>query len=143
MKYLLFSLLLFFISLDQSVQAEQVQDSKLITVERFVKAFNDRDIDAMLALTTDDISWHYVSGAEVATETVGKKALAKSMENYFKSCSSCRSKLLQVMATKERISAWEEASWETPSGKKAQSSLSVYEFKDGLIQSVYYFPTEK
>jgi len=65
------------------------------------------------------------------------------MKGYFKSCPSFRSSLLKVMATQERISAWEEASWQTESGRKAQTSLSVYEFKDGLIQRVYYFPSEK
>jgi len=43
-----------------AVHAEQKDDTKFNAVERFVKAFNDRDIDAMLALASEDITWHYV-----------------------------------------------------------------------------------
>ncbi|WP_395374016.1 nuclear transport factor 2 family protein [Marinicella sp. W31] len=118
-------------------------DKKIQVTHQFIKAFNNQNVEQMLVLVSEDITWHYVSGAEVSTETVGKKALAESMRNYFSSCPSCRSKLIRIMATQERISAWEEASWEADSGRKKQTSLSVYEFKDDLIQRVYYFPTEK
>ena len=126
------------------LQAETLESvQKKHTIEQFIKAFNNQSVEQMLSLVSEDITWHYVSGAEVSTETIGKQALAESMRSYFTSCPSCRSRLISMMATQERISAWEEASWEVEATRKKQTSLSVYEFKGDLIQRVYYFPAEK
>ena len=37
----------------------------------------------------------------------------------------------------------ERSTWQGKPGKKSQASLSVYEFRNGLITRVYYYPVEK
>jgi len=48
-----------------------------------------------------------------------------------------------VQMTKLRVAALEKASWQGKSGPNSQSSLSVYEFRNGLIARVYYYLAEK
>jgi hypothetical protein len=84
-----------------------------------------------------------IDGDQIAMESRGKSALIASMDAYFSSCPSCQSTLLGTISTPGRISAVESASWLGKSGGKSQRAISVYEFSDGLIKRVYYFPAEK
>jgi len=112
-------------------------------VRDHVAAFNARDIDAMLAKVTDDIVWMNVSGKAVSVESEGKEALRKGMTAYFKSLPSARSELIWVQSSPGRVAALEKASWEGKSGPRSQVSIAVYEFHEGLIKRVHYFPSEK
>ena len=111
-------------------------------VREFVDAFNARTIDLMIEMTAEKIQWMIIDGAKVSIETEGRTALRESMERYFRSCSSCKSSLEWVQTAGSRVTAMERASWSGKDGTKSQRSLSVYEFQDGKILRVYYFPAE-
>lgn len=111
-------------------------------VRQFVEAFNNRNLDQMLAAVDEKVQWLTVEGTKVAVETEGKQALSDSMKKYFKSCPSCRSSLVWVQTAGSRVTAMERATWTGKNGQKAQSSVSVYEFQEGKILRVYYFPAE-
>ncbi|MEL6868505.1 MAG: nuclear transport factor 2 family protein [Pseudomonadota bacterium] len=121
---------------DDTMTSEQI-------VHRFVEVFNAHDVDRMLEMVTDDVQWLSVDGDDIAVEASGKAQLRSGMTDYFASCTSCKSRLVHVFSTADRVSALEEASYETDSGLQTQRSLSVYEFSGSLIKRVYYFPTEK
>jgi uncharacterized protein (TIGR02246 family) len=123
-------------------QAVPAQPDHAATVRRFVDAFNARDIDAMLALATDDVEWLSVDGAKISVETSGKDALRKSMTAYFKSCPTCRGAVDIRTVTAARVAAVETASWVDANGPRSQQSLSVIEFDEGRIRRVYYYPIE-
>jgi hypothetical protein len=123
-----------------SAQESKPNDAR---VREFVAAFNARDIDGMLARVTEDIAWLNVSGKTVSVETEGKEALRKGMESYFKSLPSARSELIWVQSSPIRVATLEKASWDGKSGPRAQVSIAVYEFQEGLIKRVYYHPSEK
>ena len=125
------------------VYADESASSNLRTVEDFIAAFNAHDSRAMAAYMAEDVDWLSVDGEKIAAESRGKSALIASMDAYFRSCPSCQSALLGTISTAGRISAVEVASWQGESGPKSQRAISVYEFSDGLIQRVYYFPAEK
>jgi hypothetical protein len=112
-------------------------------VRDYVAAYNQQNLDAMMSMVTDDVQWLSVAGDKVAVEAQGKGKLRESMGAYFKSTPSARSELEWVQVTASRVAALERASWEARSGKKSQASLSVYEFRGGLISRVYYYPAEK
>ncbi len=112
-------------------------------VRAYVSAFNQREIDTMMSMVSDDIQWLSVAGDTIAVETEGKPRLRESMASYFKSMPSAKSELEWVQATASRVAALERASWEGKSGPRSQSSLCVYEFRDSLISRVYYYPVEK
>jgi hypothetical protein len=123
--------------------AADKQKSNEQMVRDYVAAFNSRDVDAMLSMVTEDIQWLTVAGDKLAIETDGKPKLRQSMAAYFKSNPSAKSELEWVQVTKLRVAALEKSSWQGKAGPKSQSSLSVYEFRDGLIARVYYYPAEK
>ena len=112
-------------------------------VRDYVSAFNKREIDTMLGMVTDDMQWLSVAGDKITVETQGKPHLRESMAAYFKSEPTAKSELEWVQVTASRVAAMERASWQSKSGPKSQASLSVYEFRDGLISRVYYYPVEK
>jgi hypothetical protein len=112
-------------------------------VRTYILAFNERQIDTMLQMVTDDVQWISVTGDKLTVETQGKEQLGESLAAYFKSTPSAKSELEWVQATSARVAALERASWQAKSGPKSQSSLCVYEFRDGLIARVYYYPVEK
>ena len=111
-------------------------------VRDYVAAFNAQNIDSMLSMVTDDLQWLSVVGDKVTVETQGKQKLRESMAAYFKS-TKAKSELEWVQTTASRVAALERASWQGKSGPKSQASLSVYEFRGGLISRVYYYPAEK
>ena len=122
-------------------QTNERQDLGSI-VRQFTSAFNAQDVDAMIALVSDDVRWIYVNRSSMSAELEGKQALANSMRDYFASCKSCRSKIHGMTCSTERVGVVEVASWEGPSGTKSQASMAIYEFTGQLIQTVYYFPEE-
>lgn len=111
-------------------------------VREYVTAFNEHKIDAMLTMVSDDIQWLSVDGDKITLETQGKEKLRESMAGYFKS-SKAKSELEWIPVTSTRVAALERASSQGKSGRKSQASLSVYEFRYGLISRVYYYPAEK
>ncbi len=126
------------------VLQESAPDASERQVRAFVDAFNTRNIDGMLALASDAVQWLSVDGAKVGVETEGKDALRASMTKYFQQCPSCKSDLVWLKTAGSRVTALERANWTNRAGVAvSQTSLSVYELKDGRIVRVYYFPAER
>ncbi|MDO6445094.1 nuclear transport factor 2 family protein [Colwellia sp. 1_MG-2023] len=136
-------ILVFLLIFAPNVQSNEQTPDNVNTVEQFVAAFNAQDSDAMASLVVDDIEWLSIVGNKVIVEVKGKNNLIESMNNYFQSCLTCKSKLSKIVSTKSRVSAVEVASWQGKSGPMSQSAVSVYEFSEGLITRVYYFQAEK
>lgn len=128
------------VSLESSKANAEVKQETL--VRELVAAFNARDIEAMLAAMDENIQWLSVNEAKITIETEGKKALRESMEKYFRRCPSCKSSLDWVKKSGSRVMAMERATWSGKSGMKSQTSLSIYEFRNGKILRVYYFPVD-
>jgi len=121
----------------------QTSTSNEQRVRDYVSAFNKREIDTMLNMVSDDIQWLSVEGDKITVETEGKPKLRESMAAYFKSTPTAQSELQWVQVTASRVAAMERASWQSQSGPRSQAGLCVYEFRDGLISRVYYYPVEK
>ena len=124
------------------VHCDERVPAHVATVEKFVAAFNAHDSGAMAGLVADDFQWLSIAGTQVAVEARGKGDLVAGMDDYFASCPTCRSELEGLASTPGRVSAIEIASWQGSRGPRSQRSISVYEFADGLISRVYYFPAE-
>lgn len=140
LKVLLLTLFVIFIS---EAHANEVTSSHATTVEQFVKSFNAQNSKAMATFVTENVQWLSVDGENILLEVQGKDNLIQSMNDYFKSCPTCRSEVSNIIVTKNRISAIEMASWQGANGVKSQRALSVYEFIGDKINRVYYFPAEK
>src|SRR5690606_809566 len=69
------------------------------TVLNLIAAFNAQDSAGMSRFVTDDVQWLSVNGEAVSIETSGKAALVTAMNDYFKSCPTCRSRLTETAAS--------------------------------------------
>ncbi len=127
--------------LSEAAQAD-AQASKAEVVRALVDAFNQQDVDAMTARLTEDVQWLSVNGTTVTVEIEGRSALATWMEGYFAACSSCRSEVISMVSSNNRVSVVEVASWIGSDGPQSQQAMAVYEFKGSLITRIYYFPEE-
>jgi hypothetical protein len=129
--------------LSAQVDTKEGPKSNDHSVREYVAAYNERKLDSMLEMVTEDIEWLHVAGNKLVVESAGKAQLRKGMEGYFKSLPSSKSELLWTEVTPTRVATLEKATWQSKSGEKSQVSLAVYEFRDELISRVYYYPAEK
>ena len=111
-------------------------------VRDLTTAFNAHDVDAMLALTSDDIQWLSIVSDAVVVEVAGHEALRKSMEGYFATTPSVRSTIEGSLVSGPYVVVQERAAWQGAEGKKSQSSLAVYELEGAKIRRVWYFPAQ-
>jgi len=127
----------------RTVVAQPLDGDRVQTVRDFVAAFNAHDSAAMATFVAEDVQWLSISAEAVTVEASGKASLIAAMNDYFRSCASCRSELAGVIASHDRVSAVEVANWQGEDRPMQQRSISVYEFAGDLIQRVYYFPAEQ
>lgn len=118
-------------------------DSPLSTVEAFMAAYNDHDVEAMLELVHPEVQWLSVEGDSIHVEADGASALGRAMRAYFTSTPSSRSMVDDVMGAGRFISVRERATWEGEDGTRVQSALAIYEVENGRILRVWYYPAQK
>lgn len=134
----------------QSSSEVNIQD-RLSLVEEYIQAFNDRELEKMLSLVTEDIHWMSIMGTKTSVETETKQALGEALKNYFVQVPSVQSKWIKSNALGDWVFGIEQVSWlsrkkgASKSDKqtlKVQCSLSVYQFDGQLIKSVWYYPSQ-
>ena len=121
-------------------QATAVPDEREGLVREFVAAYNDHDVARMLASCAPDVRWMSVSADKLTVETSGTEKLAEAVREYFRGLPSSRSELRSVIVSGNFVMASEQAMWESGGQTRTQCSASVYEVREGKIQSVWYFP---
>lgn len=125
-----------------SPSAEPVRSLSESVVE-FVAAFTRHDVPGLLSFTHADVEWLSVSESTVSVETRGQVALGSSLRSYFASCPTCQSTVEVSAVIGDFVTAVETATWRSNGVERAQSSLSVYEFVEGRIRRVWYYPAVK
>ena len=112
-------------------------------VERFVSAFNQQDIDAMLEFTAPDMRWMSVSGDRISTETSTRTELRDAMAGYFESTPGVRAEIRSISESGQFVHTLEEAFWLSGGIERSQCSMAVYELLDGKLKNVWYFPAHR
>lgn len=115
-------------------------------VDRYIRAYNNFDIEGMLKLLHDDVSFHNISGAEVTVSTSGKEEffkLADMSKNFFSSREQTplRRETLDNGNVKLEISFSAVVGMDLPNGLKQGQQLqlqgvSEFAFEDGLIKAI-------
>lgn len=111
-------------------------------VERYMAAYNDHDVAAMIELAHPDVQWLRIDGEDLRVEAEGREALSEAMRSYFEAVPTTRSSIEAMMSSGNRVSVRERAEWVTSSGTRSRTALSVYEIDDGMIRRVWYFPVD-
>lgn len=129
---------LFVLAVSSIAQAQSPEE----VVERYMAAYNDHDIEAMLALVDADVQWLSIDGERIRVETEGSGALAEAMRGHFESMPSTRSEIETMMVSGSRVSVREKARCRIGDEWREQAALSVYQVADGRIRRVWYFAAE-
>jgi len=110
----------------------------------YVAAYNARDLDAMMALMHDEVEWLSIEGSTAVAFAQGKDDLAKQMQSYFASPMVTTSAIDGDVSDGRFIAVREIARWTGSDGEpREQSALAVYEFEDGLVRRVWYYPATR
>jgi len=119
--------------------------TETLAVSAYVDAYNARDLEAMIALMHDDVQWLSVEGDTVSVFANGKSNLTEQMRSYISSPIATTSEIDGEATVDGRFVAVREiARWTGQDGAlRSQSALAVYEFEDGLIRRVYYYPATR
>lgn len=112
-------------------------------VRALYQSFNAHDSDALVAQVSDDIKWATVGADALKTEAAGKDALRASMQRYFKSLPTVRSRIEAIMAAGEFVTVHERVTWGKAPAEKTQSAVAVYKVRDGRITNAWYFDVMK
>ena len=115
---------------------EPVGDGAVLVVERLMEAFNAHDVEAMIGLVTDDVELYYADeNGAFAPASRSATQLATDMRAYFAANPSVQSRVEAVVPGPIFVSIRERI-------VGGQSSLGVYEVRQGLVRRVWYFPAE-
>ncbi len=123
-------------------RSAEVQLLPKAIVSAHVDAFNKGDVAGMGKMQHRDIEWLNISGSTVTIEASGREALARNMEDYFKSPTRITGTLKDWSLNGDYVSVTETVRWKTASGEaKSQSALTVYQLENNLIRRVWYYPS--
>lgn len=111
------------------------------TVLDFVTAFNQQNIDAMLALASEDLSWMSVAGEILAVEATGSQNIKTAMLDYFAGHPNSHSKIIQIQSSGPWVTTLEQAGREIDGQFTGKCAYAMYQLDKGLIKSVWYFST--
>ncbi|NBC66957.1 MAG: hypothetical protein GVY07_15040 [Bacteroidetes bacterium] len=113
----------------------QISDNEKILRDYF-EVYNQHDIEQVLELVSNEVRIYSVSSDTVTVDIDGKEKLRNWLSDYFRDLPNVTSEISQLNVVGGRISFKETAYW----GKSGeQSSLAVYEMKDGRINRVWYY----
>ncbi|WP_223787051.1 nuclear transport factor 2 family protein [Marinicella meishanensis] len=108
--------------------------------EQFVAAYNQHNVQGMLALVHSELKYMFISGDQLHTETHDKAALEAFLGRYFVNTPAAHSQVLSSAQQGPFIQQLERAIWTDAQGQpKAQCSQSIYQVKDQLIVHIWYF----
>jgi hypothetical protein len=118
------------------VVAQEKEPSALNVARALVESFSEHDAEAMAALVTSDFELYYFGEDGMASlSTQGRDQLRAEMSSYFASRPTVRSTIVGVIDGPVFVSFREQI-------VGGQSSLAVYEVRQGLIRRVWYYPAE-
>ena len=126
----------------QRAVASPRDTTPIAVVREYVAAFNAKDLDAMMRVVASELVWMSVSGDSLTDVGRGVDAFRRMIAGYFRAVPSARSELRTIDATGPWVTTHERTRWDaSPSGVGGQTSLVVYEVRDGLIRHAWFYPS--
>lgn len=96
----------------------------------------------MMRVVASEFVWMSVSGDSLTDVGRGVDAFRRMIAGYFRAVPSARSELRTIDATGPWVTTHERTRWDaSPSGVGGQTSLVVYEVRDGRIRHAWFYPS--
>jgi len=112
----------------------------MVVVQSFVRAYNDHNLDGMVKLLADNVSWESIQGDKVVTEAATRAELINKLAVYFNEHPNARSVLEQSFVSGSYVSVRERAFWKQDGKTLSATAVAVYETADGRITRAWYYP---
>jgi len=113
------------------------------TVRQFITAYNNKNLDGMLALAHNEIAWLSVEGDKTSVMTDGADALREEMKSYLGPDANPKSAIEILKSHGNFVTALERAYWMENGEEKSQASFAMYEVIKGKVRRVWYFPASE
>jgi hypothetical protein len=124
------------------VQHAEEVSCQAVVLENYLKAYNAHDIEGVLSYLSEDFRWYFVDGGDVALEVEGKSAVRDGLTGYFKSLPTARSEIGDIIVNGDYLTVRETAFWTVDGDVRQQSSIAVYLISNGMIKTVWYYPSQ-
>jgi uncharacterized protein (TIGR02246 family) len=116
--------------------ADDVVAANIELVHKADAAVNARDVEAFLALMTDDVIWEGTAPPD-GERHQGKAAVRAGGEAFFSGSPNARFEQEEVVATADRAFARWTYHWVDEAGKAGHvRGIDVYRFRDGKIAEI-------
>ena len=112
-------------------------------VRAFANAYNEGDLDAMLAVAARDIVWLDVKGENVTVAANGADNLRAVMSDYVNASAPPRSAVAILTSHGRFVTTLERAYYAVDGKETSQAAFAVYELNADKIRRVWYYPAEK
>ena len=111
-----------------------VQNNNIEIVRQFNDALNAADVNAMMALTTEDTIFENTSPAPDGEKYSGKPQVRNFWESFFRSASSARIEIEEIFSLEDRCIMLWTYHWTDNDGSKGHvRGVDVYRLRDSLI----------
>ena len=128
---------------DPTPATAEAEAEPIRVVRAYIEAFNAHNIPALAERVSPDFVWFNVTSDRATVEVKGRDSLRKNLGNYFDHTPTVRSEIDGIASAGAYVSFRERATWNTLLGQKSQTSLAIYEVKEGLITRAWYYPSAK
>jgi ketosteroid isomerase-like protein len=125
-KILLLSICVF---LSSGIQASQTEVEQKVTA--FVTAFNEKDVDGMLNLASENIRWMSIAGESMAAEANGSEQLKTAMIDYFASYPDSYSKIRQIQSNGSWVTTLNTRAKQSTGNSRASVPMRCIKLKKG------------
>ena len=115
-------------------------DSASEVVTRFITAYNQHSVSAMVQYVADDVRWMHISGTKVEVETSDKAQFGAAMTDYFETLNNPQASILQMITSGHYVSTVERIAWSTDGELLSQCSIGNFRVQDGKIAEFWYLP---
>ena len=115
------------------VVQDDVTARTLATVERFNEAFNHHDVDAVMALMTDDVLFENTSPSPDGERFEGQPAVRGFWERFFASSPSAHFDAEDIFADGDRCTVRWRYTWKSADGEGHVRGVDVFRVRDGKV----------
>lgn len=117
---------------------QQAVDAKtaatIETINRFNEAFNRHDVDAVMALMTDDVVFENTSPAPDGERYEGQEAVRGFWERLFRASPKAHFATEEMFAAGDRCTVRWLYTWDNPGGGKGHvRGVDVFTVRDGKV----------
>ena len=112
-------------------------------VREFMQAYNRHDLSAMRALLAPQARWMSIENNTLSVEAAGADEILNAVGQFFSDRPETRSSLHLLQSSGDFVWAVEAAHSLQDGEPASQCAPVMYEFENGLIVNVWYFPISK